>query len=616
MRKKLLILLTIIISLQVSAQNEKGLIELEKTLVTVDRFEITERKTAKNVTVVTKEEIKNSKALNVIDLLRTIPGIFVSSGYTNDGVIDLRGQGEAVKNNVLILVDGVSLNTIDMSGPDLSIIDVGNIERIEVVPSGGVIYGDKAVGGVVNIITDKKSNKLKIESGSYGLLNYGLSINKTLGSTSFTANLSKNTIVGYRKNSESEKNNLSLGLSHSIDERNKLTFSYAYNDSDLNFPGSLTETQLENDRTDSISGYGNSVVKKNNYNFTYEYGGNSLKIENKLNYATKSNNFDWSGWIEERTTETLINNTKVKYNFGKNSLVAGLDYNKGTSLVEAKETNKVQVGIYALDSLNMSENLSLSAGYRNEKISLGYPTGKEKNYSKDLYSLGLNYLYSDTGSLYLSKELNYRTPTTDEYYSSYSGYNENLEPQASDVIEFGIREYLGNTYMKASYYKTETKNEIFYNPTTWANENIEGETSRKGLELSAKTFVGNLAISQAYSAAEAKITEGIFKDKLIPWISKERYILSVLYKLNDLNLNTEFIHTGEMVALSDWQNTAKKEKAYNVINFNVGYKLGEFNLYGGIKNITNEKYNEYALKGTKFYPAPERNYFAGVSYEF
>ena len=618
MRKNLLALFAILHSFNATAQDEKIVVELEKTTVTAERFETLEKKTTKNIAIITKEEIKNSKAQNIVDLLKTVPSVFARNGYTNDGIIDLRGQGETAKSNVLVLVDGVSLNTINMAGPDLSTIDIGNIERIEVVPSGGVVYGDKAVGGVVNIITSKNSSSAKIETGSYGLLNYGLNLNENFGKTSFTGAFSKNTSEGYRKNSNTEKSNAKLGLGYKFDEKNQVTISYEYNKGDIKFPGGLTKSQLENDRKDSVSGMGESHTEKNSYGLVYNFDGQKFDFENRLNYAKKTDEFDWSGWgSDEITTETFINNTKFKFITGNNAIITGVDYNKGSSLVGVNKTEKIQTGVYALDTISLSKNLDVSLGLRKEHIKLNFYSGKEKTYDETLHSLGINYSYSNSGTIYISKEVNYRTPVTDEYYNSFANtYNENLKPQTSDNIEIGAREYFLNTYFKTSYFKNNTKNEIFYNPNTWANENIEGETERTGLELSAKTFINDFVITQSYSKLDAKIKDGSFAGKSIPWVPNNRYVLNVLYNIDALSLSGELIHTGEMFAISDWSNSKAKEEAYNVININAAYKINSISLYGGIKNLTDEKYNEAVIRGTKFYPSLDRNYYLGLSYEF
>ncbi len=87
--------------------------------------------------------------------------------------VDIRGFGETGALNTFVLVDGRRVNEIDLSGVDWTQIPLDQMERIEIVRgSGSVLYGDNAVGGVINIITKKPekpfSAKAEVVGGSYG----------------------------------------------------------------------------------------------------------------------------------------------------------------------------------------------------------------------------------------------------------------------------------------------------------------------------------------------------------------------------------------------------------------------------------------------------------------
>ena len=132
--------------------------QLDEIVVTAGKVEEPVKKTPRNVTVITAEDIAEAPSNNIIDLMSREVGINVRSlqGSDRQAVIDIRGMGATAASNVVVLVDGVKLNSPDLSGPDLSSISLDQIERIEVVRgSGGVLYGDGAVGGVVNIVTKK-----------------------------------------------------------------------------------------------------------------------------------------------------------------------------------------------------------------------------------------------------------------------------------------------------------------------------------------------------------------------------------------------------------------------------------------------------------------------------
>ena len=78
-----------------------------------------------------------------------IPGLDIGSqGRTNNGQ-NLRGR------SVLVMIDGVSLNSSRGISRQFDSIDPFNIERIEVMSGASAVYGGGATGGIINIVTKK-----------------------------------------------------------------------------------------------------------------------------------------------------------------------------------------------------------------------------------------------------------------------------------------------------------------------------------------------------------------------------------------------------------------------------------------------------------------------------
>lgn len=115
-----------------------------------------------STTVVTSEQIQHSPAQNLPDILAQQTGVQVqhllSSTNGSRDAVDLRGFGAFAQSNVLILVNGRRYQDFDLQGFDFSSIPLDSIERIEITRgnSGAVLYGDGAIGGVINIVTKKK----------------------------------------------------------------------------------------------------------------------------------------------------------------------------------------------------------------------------------------------------------------------------------------------------------------------------------------------------------------------------------------------------------------------------------------------------------------------------
>jgi outer membrane receptor protein involved in Fe transport len=135
---------------------------LDPVVVSAGRVEQALQEVPANVTVLTREDIERSAARTVDDLLRQIPGFSLfrrSSSLvanpTTQGV-SLRGIGPSGVSRTLVLLDGVPLNDPFGGWVYWSKVPLESIERIEVVRGGGsALYGNYAVGGVINIVTRK-----------------------------------------------------------------------------------------------------------------------------------------------------------------------------------------------------------------------------------------------------------------------------------------------------------------------------------------------------------------------------------------------------------------------------------------------------------------------------
>ncbi|WP_295898776.1 TonB-dependent receptor [uncultured Vibrio sp.] len=113
-----------------------------------------------------KLEYRGGKTLGDI-LASAIPSLDVSSGARTNLGQNLRGR------KMLVMIDGVSLQSSRSISRHLDSIDPFNIDRIEVLSGSTSIYGAGATGGVINIITKKsQSEELAFESyvsGTSGL---------------------------------------------------------------------------------------------------------------------------------------------------------------------------------------------------------------------------------------------------------------------------------------------------------------------------------------------------------------------------------------------------------------------------------------------------------------
>jgi len=144
-----------------------------------------------HTTVLTREDIERSTAQTVDDLLREVPGFSLfrrSSSLvanpTTQGV-SLRGIGPSGVSRTLVLLDGVPLNDPFGGWVYWSKVPLENIERIEVVRGGGsALYGNYALGGVINIVTRKPQMtglQGTLEGGTHDTVNANLQVDYVTG---------------------------------------------------------------------------------------------------------------------------------------------------------------------------------------------------------------------------------------------------------------------------------------------------------------------------------------------------------------------------------------------------------------------------------------------------
>jgi iron complex outermembrane receptor protein len=218
-----------------------------------------------STSVITSEDIARSPAQSIQEIIAQTPGVQLTSLYGGvNGVgttVDLRGFGAFATANSLVLINGRRLNDIDMAGVDLSTLPRDSIERIEITRgnSGAVLYGDNAVGGVINIVTKTGAGgppvAIRTEGGvgsfNQRLASVSTALNSGPWSTSFYGNGLKSD--GYRVNNALDQRNGIGNVNYSTPDL-KAFLTLSGDDQKLGLPGgrlvdpSIGLNQLETDR--------------------------------------------------------------------------------------------------------------------------------------------------------------------------------------------------------------------------------------------------------------------------------------------------------------------------------------------------------------------------------
>ncbi len=129
---------------------------MKEIMVTSSRYERSSFRVPNSVYVISQEKKEKADPQILADLLKHAPGVEVTEAGPFNTRPVIRGL---MGSKILLLVDGERLNDTresPFSGAQLSLVDLDEVERVEVVNGPGtVLYGSDALGGVINVITKK-----------------------------------------------------------------------------------------------------------------------------------------------------------------------------------------------------------------------------------------------------------------------------------------------------------------------------------------------------------------------------------------------------------------------------------------------------------------------------
>lgn len=640
-----------------TAQAEEK-ITIEEVVVTATRYGEKITDVPASVSLISEDDIKNSAAQNIPDLLKTEAGIHVNdiTGTRRSFTVDLRGFGEASPSNTLVLVDGRRVNQADLSGVDWTEIPLERVSRIEIIRGGrgSVLYGDNATGGVINIITKEAGDRLKagvdLVLGSYNTIKAGPYVSGSLNNLSLHLSGNYSTSDGYRDNSKTDARDFGLNTAYYLKDFMKINFSSGYHKDKTGLPGALKESDFASGASRTDSKFPDDFAEVEDYYLkfgpeVYFSGDSVFKIDTSFRKRTflSFSSGDWGNFLGDSGIKTIALSPQIvlKKDFKKikNSLTAGIDYQKtdndilndslffGSHSTGKFNLKKENYGYYVHDEINLADILRISGGYRYDRARFNFnpSTPDSMTMSRDAYTAGINYTFFKRSYAYLSYSRSFRYPLLDELYSFFTNTtNAALAPQTSDNYEAGARHYFSDDFFAhINIFRMDTDKEIFFNPVTYTNENLDGRTRREGMEISfdAKA-AGWLTVRGSYTFLSAKIKEGAFKGSFVPNVPKHKATMEVISDIGKgASAILSGVYIGERPFVSDFPNDFSDQKGYFLLNAKLAYQWKSLKAFVDINNLTNKEYSEYGViggfpLGKAFYPSPKRNFLVGLTIDF
>jgi iron complex outermembrane receptor protein len=618
-----------------------------------------------STTVITAEEIARSPAYTVQEIIAQVPGVQLTSlygGVNGAGTtVDLRGFGATAISNTLVLINGRRVNDLDMQGVDFSTIPRDSIQRIEITKgnSGAVLYGDNAMGGVINIVTKTGASgpplaaRVEAGAGSFNQRQVAASASSNAGpwSTSF---------YGKQINSDGYRVNNALAQHDGIGDIRYTTpdltayLTLSGDDQHLGFPGvrmvdpAKGINQLVTDRKGATTpfDYGDKQGANATAGFIKTlWNGAELIVDGGVRDKRQQaaffgdvplSTFNFTYVDAKMQTWSLTPRLSIKnVMFGMPSnILTGIDYydttfhqNRGAFIgvppVHMYDLQQQTVAAYWQQTIGILPTTDFSYGGRIQHFSLTArdvlnPTAP--NYFGDAQAMpldsgetqhalhiGLEHRFNDVFAVFGRAAHAFRTPNVDERVSSGPAFdpvsfnaipgNFALKTQTSNDVEGGFRIKAGAFAMQSSIYDMELTNEIMFNPVGFFNYNLD-PTRRYGSETSATFRASDTVLLRGgFALTRAVFREGPFTGNDVPLVS--RYTASGGVTWNAWQKYLVVDATVRYWSSRHMDNDQPNFQPLIPANATVDFKLsGEYDRYFwsfSVNNIFNALYYDYAI---------------------
>jgi len=636
--------------------------DLGPIVITPTRTEQAQNNSSATVYVLTSEAIESSGATTSSELLRGIPGVQIDDLFGNGTQVNIgmRGFSETANANTLVLVNGRRLNHSDTAGPDLHHVFPKDIERIEVmVGSAGTLYGDQAVGGVINIITKRPVedfHRVSVRTGSFDYR--GVEFNS---SRQLTPSLGYRLSAGsfetdhYRDHNAQENSNFSGILEYSED--NKSLFIEVQEIADeLELPGALVEADYKDDPTQSNSGFDGDFINEDTsvYRLGYKrsFGAHEFSIDTTVREtdADVRQSFQNSpslmdGFIDRKHEAVNPKLSGVITAGFETPYVIGIDLERSDFDLEIPNTaftseasNEQEIdSLYFQLMPKLTDKVQLTLGMRRSELEndldyfdFEFPSNHVITSADDditVTELGIAYFLDDQTRLTFRYDENFRFAKIDEFSQTIEPTI--LDTQTGESFEIGIDITRGDQQVVLSIYQLDLEDEIAFDPTlgpvffgvpSGLNTNLD-KTRRQGLMLSWFSQIStDFALNTEIGLVDAKFESGTFKGNRISGVADEIAKIRGDYQItNFIATYLEVNYTGPMYAQGDNANQSDKIDSVTVINAGIGYQYRAWDVSFRINNLADEDYADFITDfgfGTTFYPSPERNFMLTAGYSF
>lgn len=237
-------------------------ISIDGIVITANRYENKILNSGASVSSLGAGAIKRLPVNDVSNTLKFIPGVFTvsSDGMGLNPQVNIRGfYGGGEAEYLTVLVDGIPVNDLENGLVSWNILPLWSIYNIEVLRGGSsVLYGDAAMGGVINLITTKPEKSFTNAAfgyGSYNSYNIGVNHGGKFRKGFYELYVNNEATNGFREHSKWNSATFGGKLKFSLGRNSTLALTSAGQLMKNDVPGPVNESQMASDRVQSTPYY-------------------------------------------------------------------------------------------------------------------------------------------------------------------------------------------------------------------------------------------------------------------------------------------------------------------------------------------------------------------------
>ena len=546
-----------------------------------------------NRIIITKKEIQDSGAIDLIDALKLVPDINItqSGPKGQQASMFMRGTGS---NHVLVLINGIPINdqSTTQGLHDFGVDFIQTVEQIEIYPgSSATHFGTNAIGGAINIIlTNDYRDNISLSGDKKN--NYELIANKVFildnSSLNFKLGNIRNKTISARGNVDDEKDGVENFTANINFEKylkpNLRLFSTSYlrqtiseydgsNTNQIGYEGDNKMTTLHLGLNDNRNGKKqNSTVYYNLYDREYDELGTIDNYKSEV-LGIK---YDLSKTINENFSFGL--GSEYKYDWGY--------FDNNGSYSASTKGNVDNLTIYTNLGLNILGDTNLSVFLRNDNHKqAGNNSTYKLNINKDIGKFNLG----------LSRMTGLRNPTLYELYGTdnfgYSGNND-LKAEKSITNEFSLIYKINNKLLfNSTFFNSKINNNIEYVSNQYVNDtdNIDLKQNGVNSSINFKNKNTNLNLYSSYlNSHKENGSDQLRRPNKNYGLNLSQHLETSLF--GDFIFNLSYQHYGKHFDTHSSTFSTIEMDSTDLIDIKLSKSIFDKEIYFKISNLLKENY--------------------------